>query len=86
VITTTLINYKVNDNKIEGTHKVTNKGSNSDGFTEFDIDVSGGKITYTDNLTTTWVSNRTRVWVEGESTGGLQISDDVITSTGLLMV
>lgn len=80
VITTTLNDYYVNDEKLEGTRTVTNGGTNGSGNKYFSVQVSNGKITYTDGKTATWNSTRTREWVEGDSTFAL--GDDVYLITG----
>ncbi len=60
VITTTLEDYYVDGDKVEGTKVVTNKGE-IEGKKTFEIKVTDGKITYTDGKVATWNSNRTRV-------------------------
>lgn len=75
-IITTFDNFFVNDNQIEGT-KVVERISQ----TEFNINVSNAKITWKDGKTTTWQSNRTRIWTEGVSTP-FNLSDDVYTING----
>ncbi len=74
-------NYFVDDHKVEGTRAVTNSGLNSAGNSEFNIDVTGGKITTPDNETITWESHRTREWIEGASTI-FNIFDDVYSISG----
>ncbi len=69
VITTHLIDYYVNDHKVEGVKTVTNEGHNSDGNLWYSIKVDSVKVTDPDNnWTATWESDRTREWVEGEGT------------------
>lgn len=76
-------NYYLNDNKIEGTKVVENIGPNADGNTEFTVDISNAKITYTNGDFTTYESSRVREWVIGESTDGLLgILDDEYDITG----
>lgn len=80
-------NYFVNDVKVEGTKTITNMGLNANNNLEFDVDVVNGKITYTDNSTITWASNRTNEWIEGDSTtffthGLAGVCDDVYLITG----
>lgn len=76
-------NYYLNDNKIEGTKVVENIGPNADGNTEFTVDISNAKITYTNGDFTTYESSRLREWVIGESTDGLLgILDDEYDITG----
>lgn len=82
-ITVTPQNYYLNDNKIEGTKTVQNIGPNSSGNTEFTVEISNAKITYTDGHYTTYESSRVREWVIGESTDGLVgILDDEYDITG----
>lgn len=80
-------NYFVNDVKVEGTKTITNQGYNANGNLQFNVDVVNGKLTYTDGSTTTWQSNRTNEWIEGDSTtlfthGLAGICDDVYLITG----
>lgn len=86
VITTTLDNYHVNSNLVEGTHIVTNEGRDADNNIYFSINVVGASITTPDG-TIEWTSSRTRTWVEGEGTtwwtDGLNgILDDVYEVDG----
>ncbi len=60
VITTTLEDYYLNGDKIEGTRTVTNKGK-VEGKQTFEINVTNGKITYENGKVATWSSSRTRV-------------------------
>jgi hypothetical protein len=73
-ITISFSDFYQNDNKVEGTKIVTNTGRNAAGNLTFSIVVSG-KVTNAEGKTHTWNSNRTRTWIEGEST--LEVSDDV---------
>ena len=72
-------NYYVNDNKVEGTKTIVNKGHNSSGNLWFQITVNG-VITNTSAQTLTWNSNRTREWINGENT--FNLSDDVYRLAG----
>jgi hypothetical protein len=67
VITINPSNYFVNDYLVEGTKTVTNKGHNTSGNLEYDIVVTNGSITGQEG-TSTWNTNRTNEWIEGEST------------------
>lgn len=81
-ITTQFVDFYVNDNKVEGTKLVVNKGLNAAGHIYFTIDVTG-QITLADNGDViTWSSKREREWLEGWNTAAW--SDDVygITGTG----
>jgi hypothetical protein len=74
VITTTLTNYEVkpisqqNFVKVEGTKTVTNQGRTTNGKITFRVQISNGKLTFSDNSTITFTSTRTRVWDKGDST------------------
>jgi hypothetical protein len=72
-------NYYVNDNKVSGTKTVTNMGLNSAGHSYFSIHVDG-TIEKADGRTVTWVSDRQREWLAGESTSTKL--DDVYLITG----
>ncbi len=76
VITTTTENYYADGIKVEGTKVVTNSGLVS-GKLEFDVEVTGAKLTYSDNSTITWSSSRTRRWETGSGTPA-NIFDDVL--------
>jgi hypothetical protein len=73
-------NYYVNSNKFEYLKTVTNNGLNNSGHSTFSVNVSLGKITFTDGTFMTWTSNRTREWTQGEGT--LTPLDDVYSITG----
>jgi hypothetical protein len=72
-------NYYVDDNKISGTKVVTNMGLNSAGHSYFSIHVDGS-IEKADGRVVTWVSDRQREWLAGESTSTKL--DDVYLITG----
>lgn len=77
-------NYYVNNNKIEGSKTVTNKGRNSNGNLSYDI-VVNGTITWDaayfgSVCSSSYTANRTREWSEGEST--LLWTDDVYLISG----
>lgn len=78
---TTFNNYYVNDNKVEGTHKITNNGRNQAGHYTFS-NVTDGRIIFADSTgTRSWTANRTREWIEGDNTPRLK-RDDVYLITG----
>lgn len=83
VITHTPDQYFVNDNQLTGTKTVTNMGRNNAGNLWYAIHVDGTVIKANNGGTITWVSDRTREWVAGESTV-LNIFDDayLISGTG----
>lgn len=84
VHTITFDNYYVNNNKIDGTKTVVNKGRNSHGNLEFAITVTGSitwDAAYFGSVcSSTYNSTRTREWSEGEST--LIWTDDVYLISG----
>lgn len=81
VITTTFDEYYVNDFKVLGTKTVRNKGVNTNGNLNFDIDVNGSIIKTNNQGTLTWTSQRNREWVQGSSTL-INWLDDVYLITG----
>ena len=82
--TITFDNYYVNNNKIEGSKTVTNKGRNLNGNLSFDIVVNGtinwDAAYFGSVCTSSYTANRTREWSEGEST--LIWTDDVYLISG----
>lgn len=80
VITMTTNNYTVNGYLVAGTHTVTNLGPSIEGQLVYSVEVDG-EITAPDNAwSSTWQSNRTRIWIEGQNTP--TIWDDVYNITG----
>ena len=80
VHTLTFNNYFVNDNQVLGSKSVTNMGHNSAGNLYYSIIVNGLIIRATTLDSVIWNSNRTRTWIQGEST---QVrTDDVYEITG----
>lgn len=83
VVTITTNNYYLNDMKVEGTKVVTNKGHNADGNLWYTVVITNAVITAADgSWNITFDSNRTREWIEGESTALL--SDDVYEISGTM--
>ena len=87
VLTVQPQNYFVNDIKVEGTKTLTNNGLNANNNLQFTVQVTNGKITYTDQSFTTWSSTRYNEWVEGDTTnffthGLAGVCDDVYLITG----
>lgn len=81
-ITTQFVDFYVNDNKVEGTKTVINKGLNAAGHIYFSVNVTG-QITLAENGNViTWNSEREREWLSGWDTQAWR--DDVygITGTG----
>jgi len=80
--TITFDNYFVNENQVLGTKTVSNNGRNSAGNLNFTVTVNGS-INWSTGYgggTSTFISNRTRTWVGGEST--LVWNDDIYLITG----
>lgn len=68
--TITFDSFYEDDNKIEGTKTVINKGLNGSGQMYWTISVVGGKITYSDATSASWASERTRTQTAGQATVG----------------
>jgi hypothetical protein len=81
VITVTLTNYYHNDNHVEGTQIITNKGRNSAGHRVFNVVVNNAIVTYTDGTHTTWNTNQNREFYAGYTTW-FNWLDDVYLITG----
>ncbi len=79
IITTTPEDYFVNNVKVEGTKVVTNITQPNQPITHTVV-VNNGKLTFPDNTTFTWQTNRVRVWQQGQ--GDLNPFNDVIQITG----
>jgi hypothetical protein len=87
VLTVQPQNYYVNDHKIEGTKTLTNNGLNANNNLSYSVNVTNGKITYTDGSVAQWTSTRTNEWIEGDTTSLLShglpgLCDDVYLITG----
>jgi hypothetical protein len=80
IITVTPQNYTVNGYSLSGSKTITNLGENSDGHLHYSISVDGSITAPGNSWTSSWESNRTRTWIEGESTA--TIWDDVYEITG----
>lgn len=68
-MTVTTDDYFVNDYKVEGTRTVVNKGKNTNDQWVFQITVEDGLIITPENENISWISERTRTWIEGSETG-----------------
>ena len=80
IITITPDNYTVNGYLLQGQKTIENLGLNASGQLHYEITVSG-TVTAPDNAwTITYNANRTRTWIEGQST--LTILDDVYEISG----
>jgi hypothetical protein len=79
VITISTSNYYLNDNKVDLTRTITNKGTDTTGnlwFTETET----LNVTLTNQKTISYNANYSRKWTSGQSTSG-NFSDDVFTIT-----
>lgn len=85
VVTTTLEEYYADGIKVEGTRVATNKGETSNGEMEYEVKVTGAKLTFSDGGSTTWSTTRTSLVVENNTP--YDITDDEVsvygTSTGV---
>lgn len=79
-VTTTFENYTVNDVAVEGT-KVTTHIAQEGETPKHRVEVTGGVLTFPDETTITWDSQRTRIFQAGFDTPA-NISDDVFSITG----
>lgn len=68
VHTITFDNYYVNDNKVDGTKTVTNKGLNANGMPYWEITANGSVKLADGSGTVTWSSTRTRTMTAGYGT------------------
>lgn len=66
--TITFNNYYVNENQIKGTKTVVNQGHITNGDLTYHVTVNGEILLANGGGTVTHVSDRTRVWLEGEGT------------------
>nr|WP_321450652.1 hypothetical protein [uncultured Carboxylicivirga sp.] len=80
VHTTSFDNFYQNGYKIEGTHVATNNGNVSDEGLQFNVTITGGKISKGDAVIN-FKQNSTRTWVAGSDTP-LNIWDDEYTLDG----
>lgn len=81
-ITITFDNFFVNGNQVLGTKTIHNDGTNGDGFMAFSINVSGQLVLASGAGTISWTSQRTRVWIAGESTQTRDDDQYSITGSG----
>nr|WP_321408131.1 hypothetical protein [uncultured Carboxylicivirga sp.] len=80
VHTTTFDNYYQNGYKVEGTHVATNNGNPDGEGLQFNVTITGGKVTK-DESVIEYQQNSTRTWVAGSDTP-LNIWDDEYTLDG----
>ncbi|NJX15011.1 hypothetical protein [Tamlana crocina] len=81
VHTSTFSNYYHEDFKVEGTHVVTNLGTNEDENPEYSVVINNGKITTLTGASINYTENSTRTWVAGADTP-FNIWDDEYTLDG----
>lgn len=80
IITTTPVDYYVNNVKVEGVKTVTNI-TEPGGNPKHSVRVREGKLTYSDGTTLTWITDRVREWQSGSNTPFV-FSDDVWSIKG----
>lgn len=80
VITTTFVDYFVNDNQIRGTRVVTNLGPNSKGHPTFTVVVNGSIVLANGKGIIQHHATRTRTWIVGYNTN--IVADDVYLIEG----
>lgn len=80
VATTTFDGYYIDSFKVEGNHRVTNTSTADK--RSFLVEVRNGKLTKTNGISWTWLSDRTITQTGGQSTP-LNLSDDVFEVTGV---
>lgn len=79
--TVELINYTINNLKVEGTKVISNDGRNESGNLTFTVQLTGGKVmTEDDEVIITREFTRTREWAAGEKTRNRW--DDIYFITG----
>jgi hypothetical protein len=80
-VSSTFENYFVNDNQVIGIRTVTNKGHNTAGHLNFDVDTDGSIVLANNGGTITYITDHNREWTVGESTP-IDMNDDVYTFSG----
>lgn len=81
VHTTTFNDFYHEDFKVEGTHVVTNLGTDEDENLQYSVVIENGKITATTGESIGYTENSTRTWVAGADTP-FNIWDDEYTLGG----
>ena len=79
-ISITTEDYYVDDHRVEINRTTENKGPNADGHPEFTIDIDGRVVLADGSGAIVWESNRTRTWIEGDTTQAF--ADDVYLISG----
>jgi hypothetical protein len=80
VITHTLENFFVDNDKVIGTMVVTNTGLNDQEYMQYDVEVDGQVHKANNGRIISWVSDRTREWIEGRES--FEVMDDVYLISG----
>jgi hypothetical protein len=80
VITHTLENYFVDNDEVVGTMVVTNTGLNEQEHMQYDVNVNGEVHKAIGGRTITYISDRTREWIEGRES--FEVMDDVYLISG----
>ncbi|HEY9113266.1 MAG TPA: hypothetical protein VIN10_01115 [Bacteroidales bacterium] len=80
IITHSLENYFVDDDRVSGTMVVTNTGLNEQQNMQYDVHINGEVLKASDGRIITYTSDRTREWIEGRES--FQITDDVYLISG----
>jgi hypothetical protein len=73
--TVTFQNFTIDSVLVEGTHTVKNLGRNASQYLQYEVKLTGGKLTFPGGLTITREFTRTRTWVAGESTAHIVLDD-----------
>jgi len=68
VRTVSFEDYYINEHHIEGTKTLTNMGLNTSGNMNWDVALTGGKITFPNGNITTRTLNHNREWIKGINT------------------
>jgi hypothetical protein len=82
IITITPQDYHVNDQLVQGTKMVTNQGLNANGQPTFSVQVNGSVTAADGSWTSTHQAQRTRIWIQGNDTPGLNDDAYLITGSG----
>jgi hypothetical protein len=80
IITYAFNDYYVNDNHVEGTKQIENKGFNDENQMWYEINVQGTITFVEDSTIVSWTAEKTRTWINGLDTP--QWRDDVFLIDG----
>lgn len=67
-LTVSFDNFYIDNYKLEGTQVIKNMGRNSSNKLIYNVKVLNGKLTSPQNITSTYVQNTTRTWIDGDTT------------------